>query len=162
VSAALAAGNEALARDGAEAIARLEAERDAAMTARSLFSAEINRLKSHVGQAESRIAALHRGRRVARASEAVRNLQRGRTEAALPYQATLSDAEATLSRLRERQAEAQAAEEALDAIDASSGPLRAAEKLAAEGFGPRLRTTADDVLARLKAKAAESTIEAQA
>lgn len=153
-TAALEAGNEALAREGAEAIARLEAERDAAMTARALFAAEIGRLKAHVAQAESRIAALDRGRRIARAAEAVRGLKRGRIEAALPYQATLSEAEGTLARLRERQSEAQAAEEALDAIDASTGPLQAAEKLAAAGFGPRIQTTADDVLARLKARPA--------
>lgn len=151
VSVALTAGSKVLAREGAEAIARLEAERDAAQTARSLFAAEIGRLKAHVAQAESRIAALDRGRRIARASEAVRGLKKGRIEAALPHEATLSEAEATLGRLRDRQAEAQAAEEALDAIDAASGPLHAAEKLAAEGFGPRIRTTADDVIARLKA-----------
>jgi phage shock protein A len=154
VTAALEARSDALAQDGAEAIARLEAERDAVMTARSLFSTEIGRLKGHVAQAESRISALDRGRRLARTSEAVRNLQKGRIEAAMPHQATLSEAEATLARLRERQTEAQAAEEALADIDAASGPINAAEKLAAEGFGPRLRTTAEDVLARLKAKAA--------
>jgi len=154
VSGALSAGRDDLAREGAEAIAGLEAERDAARTARSLFAAEISRLKAHVGQAQHRIAAVDRGRRIARAAEAVRGLKKGRIEAALPHQGTLAEAEATLARLRERQAEAQAAEEALDAIDASTGPLQAAEKLAAEGFGPRLRTTADDVLARIKASPA--------
>jgi phage shock protein A len=150
VTAALQAESTALARDGAEAIARLESERAAAQTARSLFATEISRLRSHVAQAESRIAAVDRGRRIARASESVRHLKKGRIETALPHQSTLSEAEATLARLRERQTEAQAAEEALDAIDASTGPRQAAERLAAEGFGPRLQTTADDVLARLK------------
>jgi penicillin-binding protein 1B len=37
-------------------------------------------------------------------------------------------------------------------LDAASGPLATAEKLAEQGFGPRLKTTADDVLARLNAK----------
>ena len=58
----------------------------------------------------------------------------------------------TLNRLRQRQMEAVAAEEALDEIDASVAPARAAEHLAAAGFGPKLKTTADDVLARLKSK----------
>ncbi len=150
VSAALEAGNELLAREGAEAIARLEADRDAAQTARALFAAEIERLRAHVIQAEGRIAALDRGRRIARAAQAVRGMRQGRIEEASPYQATLSEAEATLKRLREHQAEAQAAEEALDEIDAATGPARAAEKLAAEGFGPRLKTSAEDVLARLR------------
>ncbi len=150
VSAALEAGNELLAREGAEAIARLEADRDAAQTARALFATEIERLRAHVIQAEGRIAALDRGRRIARAAQAVRGMRQGRIEEASPYQATLSEAEATLKRLREHQAEAQAAEAALDEIDAATGPARAAEKLAAEGFGPRLKTSAEDVLARLR------------
>jgi phage shock protein A len=119
---------------------------------RRAVAAEIARLKAHVAQAEARISAVDQGRRIARAAEAVRGLKQGRFEVALPHQATLSEAEATLARLRERQIEAQAAEEALDAIDACTGPRQAAEKLAAEGFGPRLGTTADDVLARLKAR----------
>jgi phage shock protein A len=62
------------------------------------------------------------------------------------------EAENTLRRLRERQMEARAADEALVEIDAASGPLATAEKLAEQGFEPRLKSTADDVLARLKAK----------
>jgi phage shock protein A len=154
VGAALSAGQDAPARDGAEAIARLEAERDAAATARTLFASEIARLRAHVGQGEARIESLDRGRRIARAAEAVRGMRQGRIEAAGLHRATLSEAEQTLRRLRERQAEAQAAEEALDEIDAAAGPLQAAERLAAQGFGPRLRTSADDVLARLRTRAA--------
>jgi len=87
-----------------------------------------------------------------RASEAVRALRRGGVEAARPYESTLPEAENTLKRLRERQMEAQAADQALIEIDAASGPLATAEKLAEQGFGPRLKSTADDVLARLNAK----------
>ncbi|MCP1839401.1 phage shock protein A [Bradyrhizobium sp. USDA 4524] len=151
-SAALDGGREDLAREAAQAIANLEAERDAAMTARALFASEITRLKRHVGNAEARIAELDRGRRLARASEAVRSLRRSGIEAARPYESTLPEAEATLKRLRERQMEIQAADEALVEIDAASGPSATAEKLAEQGFGPRMKSTADDVLARLKAR----------
>ena len=151
-SAALDAGRDDLAREAAHAIANLEAERDAAKTARALFATEIARLKRHVANAEARIGELDRGRRIARASEAVRALRRGGIEAARPYQCTLPEAEATLKRLRERQIEAQAADEALMALDAATGPLSVAERLAEQGFGPRIKTTADDVLARLKAQ----------
>lgn len=154
VAAALAAGDEGLARAGAEAIAALENNRDAAETARALFAAEIERLRAHVAQAQTRIAAVDRGRRIARAAESVRRLRAGSVEDALPHQATLAEAEATLTRLRQRQGEAIAAEEALDAIDAATGPVSAAEKLAAAGFGPKLKSSADDVLARLRAKSA--------
>ncbi|MHC2530531.1 hypothetical protein ACVJMY_000100 [Bradyrhizobium diazoefficiens] len=57
-----------------------------------------------------------------------------------------------MRRLRERQMEAQAADDALFELDAATGPLTTAERLAEQGFGPRLKTTADDVLARLKSK----------
>ena len=151
-TAALDGGREDLAREAAQQIANLEADRDAAMTARTLFAQEIVRLKRHVANAEARLTELDRGRRIARASEAVRNLRRGGIEAARPYESTLPEAEATLKRLRDRQIEAAAADEALIEIDAAAGPLATAEKLAEQGFGPRLKSTADDVLARLKAK----------
>jgi phage shock protein A len=150
-TAALDGGREDLAREAAQAIANLEADRDAAMTARALFATEIGRLKRHVSSAEARITELDRGRRIARASEAVRALRRGGIEAARPYESTLPEAERTLRRLRERQIEAQAADDALFELDAATGPLAAAEKLAEHGFGPRLKSTADDVLARLNA-----------
>ena len=69
VKAALEAGNEGIAREGAEAIAALEADRDAAKTARTLFASEIARLRTIVIQAEQRLTALDRGRRVARAAD---------------------------------------------------------------------------------------------
>jgi len=156
-TAALDGGREDLARQAAQAIANLEADRDAAMTARALFASEIARLKRHVANAEARITELDRGRRIARASEAVRALRRGGIEAARPYECTLPEAEITLRRLRERQLEAQAADEALIELDAASGPLATAEKLAEQGFGPRLKSTADDVLARLNAKRSHLT-----
>ena len=151
-TAALDGGREDLAREAAKQIANLEADRDAAMTARTLFASEITRLKRQVAGAEARITDLDRGRRLARAAEAVRALRRGGIEAARPYESTLPEAESTLKRLRERQIEAQAADEALIELDAASGPLATAEKLAEQGFGPRLKSTADDVLARLNAK----------
>jgi hypothetical protein len=111
-------------------------------------------LKRHVANAEARLTELDRGRRIARASEAVRSLRRSGIEAARPYESTLPEAENTLRKLHERQMEAQAADEALIELDAASGPLATAEKLAEQGFGPRMKSTADDVLARLKAKRA--------
>jgi phage shock protein A len=156
-TAALDGGREDLAREAAQSIAILEADRDAALTARALFASEITRLKRHVANAEARITELDRGRRIARASEAVRTLRRGGVEAARPYEATLPEAENTLRRLRERQIEAQAADQALTEIDAANGPIATAEKLAEQGFGPRLRPTAEDVLARLKAARRQPT-----
>ncbi len=147
VAAALVAGDEILALEGAEAIAALEADRDAAASAQALFATEILRLRRHVAQAQARIAELDRGRRLARASEAVRQMRQGRVEPGPAHEATLAEAEQTLKRLRERQVEAEAAETALDELDGAAA-ASVSEKLAAKGFGPRLRTTAEDVLER--------------
>jgi len=152
--AALGSGREDLAAEAAEAIATLEAERDASQTARALFAAEIAKLKGHVLQQQMRFSQLERGRRIARAAEAVRVARRGRIEAAPNFAGTLAEAEATLTRLREHQVEADAAETALDTLDTATGPVAIAEKLSAEGFGPRLKPNAADVLARLRERAA--------
>ena len=101
-----------------------------------------------------RLSQLERGRRIARAGEAVRVARRGRIEAAPIFEGTLAEAETTLSRLREHQVEAHAAEAAFDALDAATGPIAVAEKLSAEGFGSRLKPNAADVLPRLRQRAA--------
>jgi phage shock protein A len=160
--AAIEAERDDLAAEAAEAIAALEAERDASLTARALFAAEIAKLKVHVLQQQMRFSQLERGRRIARAAEAVRVARRGRIEGAPIFAGTLAEAEATLARLREHQVEADAAESAFDALDAATGPIAVAEKLSAEGFGPRLRPNAADVLARLRERAAGGKPEASA
>ena len=160
--AAIEAGREDLAAEAAEAIATLKAERYASLTARTLFTAEIAKLKGHVLQQQMRFSQLERGRRIARAAEAVRVARRGRIEGAPIFAGTLAEAEATLARLRKRQVEADAAEEAFDALDAETGPVAVAEKLSAEGFGPRLKPNAADVLVRLRERAGRGKPEATA
>lgn len=83
-------------------------------------------------------------------------MRRGRLENAPCHQATLSEAETTLARLRERQAQACAAETALDALDAEPQAESLNETLANEGFGPPVKPRVADVLARLKEKAGAS------
>jgi phage shock protein A len=148
---ALAAGDEALATEAAEVIATLEAEQDASRGARTLFAAEIARLRRIVADAEVRLAELDRGRRIARAAEAVRHLHQDRLETAPLNESTLEEAEATLARLRKRQSEQAAALDALDRMDAERRPADIAERLGKAGFGPPVRPTAADVLARLRA-----------
>ena len=64
--------------------------------------------------------------------------------------AALAEAEATLRRLRERQAEDAAADAALQSIDTEAAPATLADRLESAGFGRRTRTTAADVLERLR------------
>jgi phage shock protein A len=150
--AALGGGREDLAGEAAEAIAVLEADRDALREARATFAGEIAKLKASVSHAGQRLAELERGRRIALAAESVRRLKTnvGRSGAGA---SSLAEAEATLKRLRERQAEGAAASAALDSLDADAAPAAVAERLENAGFGKRTRPTAADVLARLRQKA---------
>src|ERR1700750_595297 len=80
-TAALDGGRDDLAREAAQSIANLEADRDAAMTARTLFAQEIARLKRHVSGAESRLTELDRGRRLPPPPQGVPHKAPGRGEA---------------------------------------------------------------------------------
>ena len=148
---ALAADREDLATEAAEAIAELEAEQSARRNAQALFAAEAARLRRIVADTETRLAELDRGRRLARAAAAVRGMHGDRLGTAPLHEATLAEAEATLARLRERQAEAAAAQDALDGLEAERRPASVAERLAEAGFGPPVRPTAAAVLVRLRA-----------
>jgi len=151
--AALSAGRDELAGDAAEAIAVMEADRDAIREARATFAREIAGLKTAVRRSGQRLAELERGRRIALAAESVRRLKTGHGMAGPSGAAALAGAEATLRRLRERQSEDAAAETAYETLDSEANPASVAERLETAGFGKRTRPTAADVLARLKQKA---------
>ena len=155
--AALAGKREDLATEAAEAIAVMEADRDAIREARNTFAAEINQLKATVANAGLRLAELERGRRIALAAECVRRLKVSGAAPGPAGHVALAEAEATLKRLRERQAEDCAAQKAYDSLDPALKPVDTASKLEAAGFGRRTRPSADDVLARLRVKTASPT-----
>lgn len=149
--AALDGGREDLANEAAEAIAVMEADRDSIREARATFAREIASLKAVVRKSGQRLAELERGRRIASAAESVRRLKTGHGFGTPGGTTALADAEATLRRLRERQAEDADAARAFDTLD--NDPAGIAERLETAGFGKRTRPTAADVLARLKQKA---------
>jgi len=149
-SQALGAGREDLALEGAEAIAALETDLAGARAAAASFGRECAKLKAMTAGAERRLVELERGRRAARAAEAVRRL-RSQGEAQLGGgTSALRDAEATLKRLRERQLEDEAATQAIEAMEGASGADLVADKLEAAGFGDATRPTAKSVLERLR------------
>lgn len=148
-SAALAKGNEGLAREAAEAIAYLEAERDASERAQSQFTSAIDKLKGIVRASEARLQELQRGERLARATQEAQKLD---VAVAGPGLATLDDAEETLARLRLRQSQNELTAAALKEMEGAIRPAGIIEKLANAGFGAPLRSSADDVLARLKSR----------
>lgn len=150
--AALNAGADELATEAAEAIAVMEADRDAIREARTTFAREIGSLKATVRKSAARLAELERGRRIASAAESVRRLKAGAGLMAPEGATALADAEQTLRRLRERQSEDAAAADAYEALETEPNPARIAERLEAAGFGRRTRPTAASVLERLKQK----------
>ncbi len=147
-AAALQAGREDLAGEAAEAIAVMEADRDAVRQARETFAAEVAHLRNSVTTAGHRLAELERGRRIAQAAEAVRRLKTGAP--GVSGTAALADAERTLKRLRERQQEDAATDKALESLDSRTASETLAGRMEAAGFGRRTRTTAADVLERLR------------
>jgi phage shock protein A len=147
--AALAAGREDLAREAAEAIAAMEIDVASSHAARAAFTRECAKLRTMTASAERRLVELERGRRAARAAEAVRRL-RSQGAPSLGGGSALQDAEATLRRLRERQLEDEAATQAIEAMEGLSGRDLIAEKLEAAGFGAPTKPTAETVLARLR------------
>jgi phage shock protein A len=153
--AALDGGREDLATEAAEVIAVLEADRDAVQEARATFGAEIAGLKRAYNDAARRLADLERGRRVAQVGEAISQLKKVSRPGAAQLSA-LAEAEATLKRLREQQAQAIVADAALDALDPEAASLRMADRLEAEGFGRRTKPNAASVLERLKQRASSA------
>ncbi len=152
-TAALAGGRDDLAAEAAEAIALMEADRDAIKEARAAFAADVAQLKSSVAHAGHRLAELERGRRIALAAESVRRLKARSGPTGSAGMAALVDAERTLKRLREKQAEDAAADAAYDGLAPGLNPDATASRLEAAGYGKRTKPTADDVLARLRQKA---------
>lgn len=154
--AALRGGREDLAAGAAAAILAAGADRDAACGIHATLRTEVEALRQAHADAARRLAALQRGRTVAQAAEAVRRLRAGRLRSNPAAMNSLAEAEATLARLRARQAGDAAAEAALETIDAAADATvsAAAAKLGAEGFGPCITPGINDVMTRLRAKAA--------
>jgi phage shock protein A len=146
--AALQKGSDELARQAAETIAQLEAERDASEKAQAQFTQTIDKLKAIVRASEARLQELQRGERLARATEQTQKLSATCDDNS--GLATLDDAEETLGRLRAYQDRCQIAASAMKEMDAASRQTVIIEKLANAGFGAPLGPSAGDVLARLR------------
>ena len=116
----------------------MEADRDAIKEARAAFAADVAQLKSSVAHAGHRLAELERGRRIAFAAESVRRLKARSGTAGTAGMAALADAERTLKRLRERQADDAAADAAYDGLAPGLNP----DATASAGSKPRATASA--------------------
>ena len=149
--AALGQKREDLAVEAAAAIAQLEAERVTTERALATYEIEIARLRDEVSDAETRLRELQRGLQLA---DAAQKSQAVRGVVSRPVTASLSEAEATLSRLQARQVHAEATAAAVVELSAGQSAEAVAARLAAAGCGPSLKADAAAVLARLKEKVA--------
>ncbi len=147
---AIKQGKDNLARDAAETIAALEAEREVSEQAQAQFSAEISRLKANVRKAESRLRDLQRGQRLATATDQAQKLHEQIPADGLSI---LDEAEQTLARLRTRQSQIDLTAKAIQEMELTSAPGKIVERLAEAGCGAPIKTSADDILERLSKKA---------
>ncbi|MGB8818757.1 MAG: PspA/IM30 family protein [Rhizobiaceae bacterium] len=147
--AALQQGKLDLAREGAEVIARFEAERETSQIAQRAFSAEIEKLKSTVRNSERRLRELERGQRLAVTAQ---NTMRLRQSGPAMHLTALKEAEDTLQMLRGRQKMEEVAEAALCEMELSWCPQGLEERLIEAGCGPAIANRVDDVLTRLQAQ----------
>lgn len=146
---ALEKGDQALAHEAAATIAHLEAERDTAQNAEVQFGTAVGKLREVVRLAEGRLQELQRGETIARATGAVQKLESLVGDHGL---SSLYEAEETLGRLRERQAQNSIATAVLTEMGSQKNPAVMIEKLAKAGCGGPLRSSAEDVLARLRGR----------
>ena len=149
--AALAQGRDDLATEAAAALAQLEVERATVERALAGYEAETHRLREEVMGAESRLRELQRGLHLA---DAAQKSQSVRGVVARPITASLTEAEATLRRLQDRQTHAETVAIALTDLSVGQSAEAVSARLAAAGCGPALRPDAAAVLARLRAKSA--------
>ncbi len=149
--AALDQGRDDLATEAAAAIAQLEAERSTTDRALATYDSDTARLRDELSNTELRLRELQRGLQLA---DAAQKSQRVRGVVSRPVSASLSEAEATLTRLQARQTHAEATAAAVADLSAGQSAEAVSARLAAAGCGPSLKPDAAAVLARLKAKSA--------
>ena len=147
VRKALAARDEALAHDGAVALAEMENEEAARAETVARVSERVARLRLSVEKAHRRVVDLRQGAVTARAIDLERKSQR-RVASALGTNAA-EEAEALIRRVAD-QDDPLAQSDILEEIDNSLSHKTTEDRLAAAGFGPPTKVRAEDILARLR------------
>ena len=147
-TAALEAGREDLARDAAQAIAEMENERTLRRETLDRLDARVLRLRASVEAGHRRIVDLKQGAIQARAvrRESQMQMRLGRSLDGAPAE----EAEALIKRVLGEDDPFERTE-ILREIEGDLTGASTADRLADAGFGPATRSTADAVLARLKA-----------
>lgn len=147
---ALTAGRDDLAAEAAEAVAVMENELSLRRETRARLEARVIRLQASVEETNRRIIDLRQGAIAARAARDEQRLQ-VRLNTTLAGTSPLAEAEDLIAGVLGREDVYEQAE-ILSEIDRGLNRSYVADRLAAEGFGRPMKTTAADVLSRLKAE----------
>lgn len=145
---ALAAQKHSLAQDAAQAIAELENEAAVREATVAKLSERVARMRLSVEKTHRRIVDLKQGSIQARAIDAEARAQR-KMNRAVGTNTSMREAQDLLDRILERD---DPFEEAgvLDEIDAGLNHVAIRDRMAAVGLGEKTKSTADDVLERLR------------
>ena len=147
---ALEAGREDLAQSAAQAVADMENELVVRRRTLDRLDTRILQLRQSVETASRRITDLKQGAIAARATRHEQDIQR-RLRRHTGGDSPAEEAEALIRDVLQRDDPFEQGE-ILREIDGELNSTTIADDLADAGFGPRSRSTASDVLSRLKAK----------
>ena len=157
--AALAKGDEALAREVATRIADLESDSAQKATQTAELRTAEDRLRQVVAQTDTKIEALRREIEVVKVNESVQRAQSAVVSRAGATGTTLGSAADSLKRIKERQAVREEQFRAHNELEDRRTGADLDAKLQAAGILPG-HVGADDVLARLQASAPSLQLEA--
>lgn len=152
---ALRRGRTDLAEAAAATIAASEDERSTRVEATAKADREIARLRQLIEHARSRLNALRRGLEMARIQEAMHRAGSNGSRAVISGVGALREAEATLARITQRQNLQVDVGAAMDALDREASGSDLDERFASAGIGSQRKTSARDVMARLKSNASD-------
>jgi phage shock protein A len=155
VAAALKASMDAFAREGADAIAELEREREVRQQTLERTGLAARRLRLMIEKTERRLVELRLGLTTARSIETERGAAR-EMRGDFAGMAALIEGEAVLKRALERTDTVEEFD-ILDQLDAELNGEDLVERMAAQGLGSAPRTRGEDVLARIKANTETDT-----
>ena len=148
--AAIDGGRDDLATEAAEAVAHMENELTMRRETHARLEGQVFRLKQSVEAAHRRIVDLKQGATMARSLKREHDMQL-RLQGSASSESAVQEAEELIARVLRRDDPAEQAEIMREINDDLSG-ANLPDRMAAAGFGPATKSTAADVLARLKSE----------
>lgn len=149
---ALDSGRDELAGEAAQAVAQMENELNIRIETCNRLDQKVIRLRNSIEAGHRRIIDLKQGAIQARAVRREQAIQ-SKLNSSIGHTSNVEEAEELIKRVMGRDDPFEQSE-ILREIDRDLGHETLQDRMADQGFGPATRTTADDVLARLKKKSA--------